>query len=84
MKRVVAVCTLACFALCFSAPAMNLSDLGPTNAEAKSKAKPKLKTCRSRLPSGKIKTWRCKANQPCCVNHTMSIYVCGSPIIGCF
>ena len=80
MKRLVWIAVIAVFALVASAPAQFVPETG----QAQAKAKPKIKTCRSRLPSGKIKTWRCKANQPCCVNHSMSIYVCGSPIIGCF
>lgn len=82
MLRKVFVLAVASFALVIAGPLPVAPVDSP--AVAQSKAKPKLKVCRSRLPSGKIKTWRCKANQPCCVNHTMSIYVCGSPIIGCF
>ena len=82
MKRTILIVSLALFALVVSGPSQIVPNAG--EAVAQSKTKPKLKVCRSRLPSGKIKTWRCKANQPCCVNHTMSLYVCGSPIIGCF
>lgn len=82
MNRTFWIIAIALVALVATGPSQIVPQDG--QAYAKSKGKPKLKTCRSRLPSGKIKTWRCKANQPCCVNHTMSIYVCGSPIIGCF
>lgn len=41
------------------------------------------KTCKSKLPSGKIKTWRCGADQACCVNHSLNMYVCGIPGLGC-
>lgn len=81
MTRYIVVFVLAVFAVGLSGALFWPSG---TEQQAMAQSKPKLKTCRSKLPSGKIKTWRCKANQPCCVNHTMSIYVCGSPIIGCF
>lgn len=41
------------------------------------------KTCKSKLPTGKIKTWRCGVDQACCVNATMNLYVCGYPGLGC-
>jgi hypothetical protein len=53
---------------------------GPTPAVA---AKQGFKTCKSRTPAGKIKTWRCGTDQACCVNHDMGIYVCGFPGLGC-
>ena len=43
----------------------------------------KYKTCRSKMPNGRIKTWRCGSDQPCCVSHELGLYVCGSPLIGC-
>jgi hypothetical protein len=63
-------------ALTFSAPAL----LTDGSAHAKSA----LKTCKSKVPStGKIKSWKCKADAPCCVSHELGTYVCGQPIIGC-
>lgn len=41
------------------------------------------KTCKSKMPNGHIKTWRCGADQACCVNHDMGIYVCGFAGLGC-
>jgi hypothetical protein len=41
------------------------------------------KTCKSKLSTGKIKTWRCGADQACCVNKTLNTYVCGLPGLGC-
>jgi hypothetical protein len=52
----------------------------PTAVAAKSAG---LKTCRAKMANGRIKTWRCGKDQPCCVNDMMGLYVCGSPIIGC-
>ncbi len=41
------------------------------------------KTCKSKLASGKTKTWRCGTDQACCVNASMNLYVCGYPGLGC-
>lgn len=63
-------------ALTFAAPAL----LPDGSALAKSA----LKTCKSKVPStGKVKTWKCKKDVPCCVSHELGMYVCGQPIIGC-
>jgi hypothetical protein len=51
----------------------------PTAAVAASK----FKTCKSRTPAGKLKTWRCGADQACCVNHDLGLYVCGFAGLGC-
>ncbi len=40
------------------------------------------KTCKSKLSTGKIKTWRCGADQACCVNKVMNSYVAASGL-GC-
>jgi hypothetical protein len=55
---------------------------------AQSTASPRLsknhqKVCRSKRPDGSIKTWTCGADQPCCVNHTFSLYTCGSQLLKC-
>ena len=42
------------------------------------------KVCRSRQPTGAIKTWTCGQTQPCCVNHTLNIYTCVSQLLTCF
>jgi hypothetical protein len=63
-------------ALTFAAPA-----LMPDSA---AHAKSALKVCKSKVPStGKLKTWKCKADVPCCVSHELGMYVCGQPMIGC-
>lgn len=47
-------------------------------------AKAALKTCKSKVPStGKVKSWKCKKDVPCCVSHELGLYVCGQPVIGC-
>jgi hypothetical protein len=47
-------------------------------------AKAGTKVCKSKVPStGKVKTWRCSRDVPCCVSHELGIYVCGSPMVGC-
>ena len=60
----------------------------PAKSVVKKAAPPKLgpnqKQCRSKLPSGAIKTWTCGKDQPCCVNHTFNLYTCGSQLLKCF
>lgn len=47
-------------------------------------AKSGLKVCKSKVPStGKLKSWKCKSDVPCCVSHELGLYVCGQPLIGC-
>ena len=46
-------------------------------------AKASYKTCKSKTPAGMVKTWRCGADQACCVNHTLGLYVCGFAGLGC-
>jgi hypothetical protein len=41
------------------------------------------KTCKAKTNAGKLKTWRCGADQACCVNRTTDQYVCGYPGLGC-
>lgn len=41
------------------------------------------KTCKAKTNAGKMKTWRCGADQACCVNRTLDTYVCGLPGLGC-
>jgi hypothetical protein len=41
------------------------------------------KVCRSRRPDGSIKTWTCRVDQPCCVNHYFNLYTCGSQLLKC-
>lgn len=67
---------LACFAVVISSSVI----AAPGSAEAKAGTK----VCKAKVPStGKVKTWRCKSDVPCCVSHELGIYVCGSPMVGC-
>ncbi|WP_072373540.1 hypothetical protein [Hyphomicrobium sp. NDB2Meth4] len=47
---------------------------GPKNAT---------KICKHKTSSGKIKTWRCGADQPCCSAEMINYYTCGSKTLGC-
>lgn len=50
------------------------------SADAAAKA---TKICKHKTSSGKIKTWRCGADQPCCSAEMINYYTCGSKILGC-
>jgi hypothetical protein len=39
--------------------------------------------CKHKLATGKIKTWRCGADQPCCAAEMLNYYTCGSKALGC-
>jgi len=71
------------FAMAACAAALSLAaPLGldaPATAQAK---KAELKQCRAKASSGKVVTWKCKSDQPCCMNSVTGQGVCGSPIIG--
>ena len=42
------------------------------------------KVCRVKLKySGEVKSWVCKAQEPCCVWHEINYVKCGSTITGC-
>jgi len=41
------------------------------------------KQCRSKRPDGTVKTWTCRSDQPCCVNHFFNLYTCGSQLLQC-
>lgn len=56
-----------------------VATVGVSTAQAASKTK----VCRSKLPTGTTKTWRCGTDQACCVNHAMGLYVCGFAGLGC-
>ena len=46
-------------------------------------AKSATKICKHKTASGKIKTWRCGANQPCCSAEMINYHTCGSKTFGC-
>jgi hypothetical protein len=41
------------------------------------------KICKHKTSSGKIKTWRCGKDQPCCAAEMINYYTCGSKMLGC-
>ena len=41
------------------------------------------KICKHKTASGKVKTWRCGADQPCCSAEYINYYTCGSKTLGC-
>ena len=41
------------------------------------------KICKHKTASGKIKTWRCGKDQPCCAAEMINYYTCGSKMLGC-
>jgi hypothetical protein len=41
------------------------------------------KICKHKTASGKIKTWRCGKDQPCCSAEMINYYTCGSKALGC-
>ena len=51
---------------------------------ATQKLAPGQKLCKSKQPAGTTKTWTCGQDQPCCVNHSMNLYTCGSQLLKCF
>ena len=54
-----------------------------TAKSAAPKLGPNQKQCRSKQPSGVIKTWTCGNDQPCCVSHAFNLYTCGSRLLQC-
>jgi hypothetical protein len=69
----------ACLALAAAFAAAPLA-LTATDAMAAKKA---YKICKHKTASGKIKTWRCGADQPCCSAEMINYYTCGSKLLGC-
>lgn len=51
---------------------------------AGTKLAPGQKLCKSKQPTGATKSWTCGKDQPCCVNHSMNLYTCGSQLLKCF
>ena len=56
----------------------------PAATKTAAKLAPGQKLCKSKQPSGAIKSWTCGTDQPCCVNHSMNLYTCGSQLLKCF
>jgi hypothetical protein len=80
MKRVLTSLSLALLLAITGSTAFDVAK-GPDAGQAI--AAKAYKTCKSKLSTGKIKTWRCGTDQACCVNKTLNTYVCGLPGLGC-
>jgi hypothetical protein len=50
------------------------ADAGPKKAT---------KICKHKTSTGKVKTWRCGSDQPCCAAEMINYYTCGSKLLGC-
>jgi hypothetical protein len=72
--------TLACLAI---AAALAAAPLALTTTGTMAAAKKATKICKHKTASGKIKTWRCGADQPCCSAEMINYYTCGSKLLGC-
>ena len=59
-----------------------MAPLGLSAGSADSAAKG-TKICKHKTSSGKIKTWRCGKDQPCCAAEMINYYTCGSKTFGC-
>lgn len=77
----------AAFSISISAPVL-AQEAKPAAAKKASAAPAKAakgqKICKTKLPSGQIKTWTCGADQPCCESHALGLYTCGSQLLQCF
>lgn len=69
MTRALACAVLALF--------VGLAPLSPATAGA-------TKVCKFKLSTGKVKSWTCGKDQPCCASETFGLYTCGSQLLQCF
>jgi hypothetical protein len=70
---------LSCLALAAALAAAPLAIMAsPADAGAKA-----TKVCKHKTMSGKVKTWRCGSDQPCCAAEMLDYYTCGSKALGC-
>ncbi|MGQ0673564.1 MAG: hypothetical protein ACT4N2_11915 [Hyphomicrobium sp.] len=81
MSRILAVALAAIVAMVVSFSVVKTG--APHVAVSTVEAAAKYKMCKSKLPNGRLKTWRCGTDQACCVNHSMGLYVCGFAGLGC-
>jgi hypothetical protein len=65
------------------AAAVAAAPLALTATDAMAGGKKATKICKHKTASGKIKTWRCGADQPCCSAEWIDYYTCGSKLLGC-
>jgi len=70
----------ACVALALAFIALPVANMGSIPA---AQAKAGTKVCKHKTMSGKVKTWRCGADQPCCAAEMINYYTCGSKMFGC-
>jgi hypothetical protein len=73
MLRILSSIAVAAFAI--AAP-LTLT-AGPADAAKATKI------CKHKMSTGKMKTWRCGADQPCCAAEMINYYTCGSKTLGC-
>jgi len=75
MKRTIALMALVA--------ALGATPLALTTDDAHAAGKKATKLCKHKTAAGKIKTWRCGADQPCCSAEWINYYTCGSKTLGC-
>lgn len=63
--------------------ALAVAPIALTSTEAIAAGKKATKVCKHKTQSGKIKTWRCRKDQPCCSAEWLNYYTCGSKLLGC-
>ena len=71
---------LSCLAL---AAALAAAPLALTVTPADAAGAKATKVCKHKTMSGKVKTWRCGSDQPCCAAEMLDYYTCGSKALGC-
>jgi hypothetical protein len=62
---------------------LSAAPLALSVASADAAPKKATKICKYKKSDGKIKTWRCGADQPCCSAEMINYYTCGSKVLGC-
>jgi hypothetical protein len=70
--------TFACLTIAAALAAAALALTAPAASAAQG-----TKVCKHKTASGKIKTWRCGKDQPCCSAEWINYYTCGSKTLGC-
>lgn len=70
--------TVVCLAIAAALAAAPLAFTASAASAAKG-----TKICKHKTMSGKIKTWRCGKDQPCCSAEWINYYTCGSKMFGC-
>ena len=86
MTRLLATLALAAsLAVALIAPPLALAQDAKPTAKAAStpKAGKNQKVCRHKFPDGKLTTWVCDKEQPCCAWDEIRYVKCGSTITKC-